>query len=78
MPHLDLLPKLTAYMAQHNLKPKDLFLDYGHLSIKGSKVVAESIVASFHNTPSIWNNLMVAGRAHASSEHPTALVVEGK
>jgi lysophospholipase L1-like esterase len=44
IPSLDLLPLLSRYIREHDLKPSDLFVDNDHLSEEGSKVVAHFIV----------------------------------
>jgi lysophospholipase L1-like esterase len=55
VPSLDLLPLLNNYMQEHNMKPKDIFLDHAHLSPVGSKVVA-GMIADFLNTQSEISN----------------------
>jgi lysophospholipase L1-like esterase len=41
---LDLLPPLSSYINQHDIKSSDLFIDDDHLSDKGGEVVATFIV----------------------------------
>ena len=44
VPALDLLPLFANYIKEHDLMPRDLFLDALHLTPLGSRVAAEAIV----------------------------------
>jgi hypothetical protein len=57
---LDLLPLLAEWLRREEEGADALFLDGNHLSVRGSEVVAEFIVAWLRSENAIWSRLVSA------------------
>jgi lysophospholipase L1-like esterase len=65
---LDLLPLLSQHLARENQRPRTLFLDVDHLSVRGSQVVARLVTDWLRSEPTLWSRI-AAPKSGAAASH---------
>lgn len=68
VPSLDLLPLLVNYLESEKASPDVLLFDQSHLTARGSRIIAEMVVAHLHSESTIWSRITQLSNYTADNE----------